>query len=288
MSNLKVRKLSIDIERMNLPSQWNGGNAVRTQVFNALSMMFPIGEKYFIDSLAEAEKHPAFHGPAEDVPLFIRQEAIHSALHRRFNTRLHAQGLRNIVEPLIAWRIRLGEHFDTRSKLAITVAYEHFTAVLGNAVLTDASWLDGAAEDVRTLFLWHAAEECEHQAVAFDVYRAMGGGYLRRVLWMLYVTLLLLTDTTVQTVVNLWRSGALWRWKTAGEAARFLFGRGGLFPALVPAWLAWFRPGFTPHRPGGGAAAQRWLERNSRHYRLVPGSGPDRDRDRAPAHPTVA
>ena len=28
---------------------------------------------------------------------------------------------------------------------------------------------------VRDLFLWHALEESEHKAVAFDVYRAVGG-----------------------------------------------------------------------------------------------------------------
>ena len=31
------------------------------------------------------------------------------------------------------------------------------------------------ADAVRNLFVWHALEESEHKAVAFDVYRAVGG-----------------------------------------------------------------------------------------------------------------
>ena len=34
--------------------------------------------------------------------------------------------------------------------------------------------------DRAPLWLWHALEEAEHKAVAFDVYRAAGGGYVRR------------------------------------------------------------------------------------------------------------
>ena len=40
------------------------------------------------------------------------------------------------------------------------------------------------------LWMWHALEEIEHKGVAFDVYEAVGGGYLRRALAMLWVTVL--------------------------------------------------------------------------------------------------
>ena len=38
--------------------------------------------------------------------------------------------------------------------------------------------------------MWHALEEIEHKGVAFDVYEAVGGGYLRRALAMVWVTIL--------------------------------------------------------------------------------------------------
>ena len=71
------------------------------------------------------------------------------------------------------------------SNLAATAALEHFTATLAELVLSseETRALFGH-DEVRNLFLWHALEESEHKAVAFDVYRAVGGSERVRVLTM--------------------------------------------------------------------------------------------------------
>ncbi|PWC38366.1 metal-dependent hydrolase [Azospirillum sp. TSO22-1] len=273
MSNLTVRRPAIDVAQLEMPPQWLGGEAFRTQLFNALSMMFPVGEQYFID--AARAGLPLIDDPAiaEDVRRFIGQEATHSALHRTFNARLEAQGLRNRVEPIIAWRIRISERIGPLNKLAVAMAYEHFTATFGDAVLGGAGWLDGASEPMRVLWTWHAVEESEHRAVIFDVYRAAGGGYGRRVAWFLYVTLLFALDTTVQTLSNLHRSGALFRRATWRQGLRFLFGRRGLLAESVWAWLAYFRPGFSPWDQADTEAPRVWLERHAAWFRERPAAG---------------
>ena len=43
-------------------------------------------------------------------------------------------------------------------------------------------------KSIRPLWLWHGLEESEHKAVAYDVYRAAGGGYLNRVATMALTT----------------------------------------------------------------------------------------------------
>ena len=69
-----------------------------------------------------------------------------------------------------------------KSNLAATAALEHFTATLAELVLSDeeVQRLFGH-EAVLDLFLWHALEESEHKAVAFDVYKAVGGSERMRV-----------------------------------------------------------------------------------------------------------
>ena len=68
------------------------------------------------------------------------------------------------------------------SNLAATAALEHFTATLAELVLTKQEIRDlMGADAVRDLFVWHALEESEHKAVAFDVYKAVGGGERLRV-----------------------------------------------------------------------------------------------------------
>ena len=55
----------------------------------------------------------------------------------------------------------------------MTAALEHFTATLAEMILSDPEARDMFGDEtVKNLFLWHALEEAEHKAVAFDVYKA--------------------------------------------------------------------------------------------------------------------
>lgn len=262
MPHPTVRHPSIDVAGVPMPPLWLGNDAFRTHLFNAMSMMFPIGEQYFIDAVRAGAARVSDPALADTVRGFIGQEATHTRLHRIFNRRLAEQGLRNHVEPLIALRIRWSDWLDDRSKMAVAMAYEHFTATFGDAVLGGASWLDGASPPMRALWEWHAVEECEHRAVVFDVYRAGGGGYGRRVGWFLYVSVLFFLDSLVQTTANLHRGGHLFRPSTWGQGLRFLFGRGGLAAWMLVPWLSYLRPGFSPRDHGDDAAVSRWLSGN--------------------------
>src|SRR3546814_11214797 len=66
-------------------------------------------------------------------------------------------------------------------QLAVTAAAEHFTSVLAEQILAEDSFADqDLPEDVKDLFRWHALEECEHKAVAYDVYqRCVGNAAVR-------------------------------------------------------------------------------------------------------------
>lgn len=242
---------------------WLGGDAFRTQLFNAFSMSFPIGEKFFIDTVREAMPDVADAGLLSDIRGFMGQEAVHSQLHRQFNAVLARQGMVNVIERLAGWRVRRGAGLSLRSRLAIVMAYEHFTAVFGDAILREKGWLDGASDPMRLLWTWHALEESEHKAVAFDTYRALGGGNVRRIGWFLYISLLLGADTAIQTLLNLHASGGLMRFATWRAAGRFLFGRRGAVAHTAPHWFAYLRPGFHPGRNDTSELCRRWLEANS-------------------------
>ena len=55
MTELVVRRLLIDLETA-VPRRWAGGDAFVSALFNALSMSFPVGEQFFIDSLRAGVK----------------------------------------------------------------------------------------------------------------------------------------------------------------------------------------------------------------------------------------
>jgi predicted metal-dependent hydrolase len=59
------------------------------------------------------------------------------------------------------------------------------------------------ASTIRSLLLWHAYEESEHKAVAFDVYRAVGGTERRRIRVMRCTTLVFTLCIARNTLVSL-------------------------------------------------------------------------------------
>jgi predicted metal-dependent hydrolase len=112
--------------------------------------------------------------------------------------------------------------------------------------------------EVRGLWLWHALEEAEHKAVAFDVYKAAGGGYLRRT-WMMLVTTAFFF--AVQFIVHLRLMATrkiLWRpWTWLRGIGRLWIWPGHL-TRLVPAYLAYFKPSFLPDERDTKELLARW------------------------------
>ena len=264
MTSLVVRRLLIDLDAP-FERHWNGGDPFRTAFFNALSMSFPIGEQFFIDSLRSGVKTMPEAQRASfetEVQGFIGQEATHRRVHSLFNDQLARQGYTNTWEPRARVRIaRLNAIEDPRHAVAATAATEHFTAILAEHLLIHPQALEGAEPRLRTMWLWHASEEAEHRSVAFDVYRALGGSESWRRRWMRLVSWHFTTDVLRQTARNLWHDGELLRWRTLKSAASFFFGEHGLVRHTFKPWRDYFKPSFHPMQQGG-ELAERWLAEN--------------------------
>ena len=265
-----VRRLLIDLDTP--PARhWCGGDAFRTAWFNALSMSFPSGEQFFIDAvragvqtLPEAERER--FEPA--IKAFIGQEATHRRIHALFNTHLAAGGLVNHWESRALRRIKQLESADPRIAIGATAATEHLTAILAEHLLTDPMSLQGAEPRLATLWLWHASEETEHRATAFDLYRAMGGNEEWRLRLFRVVTWHFVADALRQTANNLWHDGSFWRARTWVEGWRFLFGRQGWLRALAGPWRRYRAADFHPSQQDESHASS-WLRDNASQFEPV-------------------
>lgn len=275
MTDLVVRRLLVDMEAP-IARHWCNGDAFRSALFNALSMSFPVGEQFFIDSVRNGfqELSPELQEKLRsDVQGFIGQEATHRRLHALYNAHLEKLGLHNAWGPRAQARMKLLDGVNVRHWLAATAANEHFTAILADFMLAHPELLGDQDARLRTLWLWHAAEESEHKCVAFDLYQALGGDHAWRIKWMRRVTTVFLIDTLRQTVNNLWRDGTLWKWSTWKSAASYLFGKKGLVRLTYRPWREYFRRDFHPSQLGSDAASQ-WLSVNAGQYVAV-GSRPE-------------
>src|SRR4029077_10225206 len=150
------------------------GDLILSHLAAALSAVFPDGEDFFVRSVRRFRDQVSDPGLKRQVGGFIGQEAVHGREHRAFNNRLDQLGyptkrFERFTKKGLAIRERL---LSPKSNLAATAALEHFTATLAELLLTseETRRLFGH-EEVKNLFLWHALEESEHKAVAFDVYQ---------------------------------------------------------------------------------------------------------------------
>jgi len=284
-STLPVRKLEVDLST-GFERHWHGGDAFRSMFFNALSMSFPVGEQFFIDSVREALKglpeEPRHAALRETIRGFIGQEATHRRVHGLYNEQLERQGLINRWQHWAQRRIERARHLKPLHPLAVTCAYEHCTAVLADLTLRHDALLAGAEPRMQTLWRWHAAEETEHGAVAFDLYQALSGNLTWRRRWFTYVLILFSLDCLGQTLLNLKHDGSLWRLSTWRSARRFMLGRNGVLRLSGPALLRYYRADFHPalqadSPPARGEhagvsvqqLAERWLKANADRYRVL-------------------
>jgi predicted metal-dependent hydrolase len=273
MSILTVRRLLIDLEQP-FDRHWCGGDAFLTAWFNALSMSFPIGEQFFIDSVRSGfkalppEKQAEFHNEMQG---FIGQEATHRRIHGRFNQQLEAQGLDNAWERRAGKRLAMMGDVDPRHPLGVTAANEHFTALFAEWLLARPALLDGCEPRLKAMWLWHSAEEAEHKNTAFDLYQALGGSERWRSRWMRRVTWMFLSDALRQTASNLRRDGTLWHWSTWRSGWHHLLGRQGFLRQSHRAWRQYFRADFHPSQQTSDLS-ERWLDNNRDLYKAVGGT----------------
>ena len=270
MTELVVRRLLVDLETP-FPARWNGGDAFRSAFFNALSMTFPVGEQFFIDSVRQGAKQlpPDEQARmASEVKGFIGQEATHRRIHALFNQHLTDQGLTNAFESRATRRIQSQAHMNVRMHLAATSATEHFTAIFADWMLRHPEALEGAEPRLKTLWLWHSAEESEHRNTAFDLYQSLGGDHARRLKVFRYVTVIFLSDVMRQTVRNLWHDGSLFQWRTWKSAAQLLLSKDGLFRGNVGLWKDYLRKDFHPSQHDA-VASEQWLRDNTAQFSIV-------------------
>jgi predicted metal-dependent hydrolase len=258
---VRARRIRFAYPTGTLDRHYVDGDLVMSHVVAYLSSTFPEGEDFFVrsvrrfaDQLTDPELRSRVQG-------FIGQEVTHGREHRALNERLQDMGYpTRRVDRAIGRVVSLYERWlPAMSCLAITAAFEHYTAVLAETLLSDerAQVLLGSTE-VRSMLLWHAIEESEHRSVAFDVYRAAGGTERRRIWAMRYATISFSAAAVVFTAASLLGDPATFNPIRHARSVAALRNSPFLNRGVLRRLRAYNRPGFHPDDTDNTVLLEHW------------------------------
>jgi len=262
--SIKPRDASFDLTDEHA-GRWHSDNPYISHFWNGLSLMFPEGERFFMRAVSRLRQEVRDPQLQEEIGAFLGQEGVHTREHTKYNETLRSQGYPvGWLEWVTRWSLRSTRVTSARWQLAITCAFEHFTATLADAVLTDPDVLKDASPEFAALWRWHCAEEVEHKSVAFDVYEEVAPGvigYLRRVLIMAFLSANFLPYTMVHQLLLASRDRIVPDPREVARALQFFWTRPGLIPRGLRLYLAYYRPGYRPWDHDNAAQVERWRSR---------------------------
>jgi len=261
---LEVRSPDFEFPE-DLPKYWWDNDPVKTLLLGALSASFPPGEKFFIDSVRHYQDQITDPELKKAIRAFIGQEAHHSKEHKLMNGFLEERGVGlGRLEREVQWFMnKLRRNFTPERQLAHTVAVEHFTALMAEEFLLKFDALEEMDPRIAPVWAWHAIEESEHKAVAFDVYKSIGGSEFIRVTEMMVVSVIFPFFSTLHVIQLMKEDGQLGNLKSWAGAFNYMWGKPGVFRKLIPSYLKYYSPNFHPWNNDARdlveKAKKRWL-----------------------------
>ncbi|MEC3949937.1 metal-dependent hydrolase [Sphingobium sp. HWE2-09] len=230
---------------------WLNGDPIATAFFNALSITFPRGETYFIDSVR------AFRDGVPDrlvgeIAAFIKQEVVHSREHLAFNRQVTDHGYDvSRLDADVTMILDLAKQRPPIASLAATMALEHFTAILAHELLREPRYLEGADPEVAALWRWHAIEEIEHKGVAHDTWVHATRDWSRFKRWWVRTAMMLIVTKhflhhRARGMMDLLAQDGVAGRRAWGGLLYYALVRPGILRRVAGPWVHYFLPGFHP------------------------------------------
>ena len=231
---------------------WADGNVQVTHLMNTMSLVIPVGERFFIDAVRHYRDQITDPDLKKAATAFIGQEAMHGREHDDYNSLMfdRVPSSKPFEDRILKLLNGVAKVTPKSTQLAVTIALEHLTAIMADGLLNEPHLREKSEKHFAALWEWHALEETEHKAVAYDVYQTIIGGGVRgyaertfaltlatAVFWAMVIPAFLGFVRHEEKLGD----GAGWR-----EFWRVNFGELGFLRKMVRPWFSWFRPGFHP------------------------------------------
>lgn len=278
-ASFPVRRMNFDFE--NVPEYWMDGSAGLTHFMTALSALFPAGEKFFIDSVRAVRNHPAIkdnQALQKEISAFIGQEAMHTQEHVGFNASAQKYGhdvatldakTDTVIQAARKVFAKVAKPCGITQEmvdLTATTALEHFTATIASELLRNQHIQDLMTDKtMATLWAWHAIEENEHKAVAYDVFEGVFGrgikAYALRT-GSLTLAMVILFITQSYFLARLLNEDKQFSLESLKDIYSYAYSPSkGIITGMGKEMLAYFRPGFHPNDLDTASLLETWKDK---------------------------
>ncbi|MDP2228327.1 MAG: metal-dependent hydrolase [Moraxellaceae bacterium] len=240
-----------------------GGNPLASSLFAVFSGIFPPGERFFVESVRRFRDQIEDETLKAEVSGFIGQEAIHGREHEHLNEWFTAQGYDMAMpDRMIRFSLGLLEKLSPTQQIACTNFMEHFTAHLAEQWLVHEEFRSSTDPEVIKLWTWHAIEELEHKAVAFDVHAKVSKhAYLERVLAAPLVLTALIPGVAFSLFWITARQGEALNLREHRRGLKSLLGQGGFIRKVLERVPEYFDRSFHPEQQETRLLEQQWRDR---------------------------
>ena len=242
---------------------------VMSHLLTALSSTFPVGEQFFVHSVRNVRDQVTDSTLQAQIAAFIGQEAMHSKAHSEFNAAWRRDDYN--LDRFQAWLRRRDVYvkkLDPKIQLAITCAFEHFTALLGGYILKHPEILSSLDDDSIKLWVWHAIEEIEHRAVAFDVYQNVyGDDHIRRLIMRSVTTGFF--SLSVYSTMRLFLQDKKNSLPKVGGNAFGLYLLAKMLIQMLPEYLSYYKKSFHPAQIDYQEILAYWKIRLAEQYQHI-------------------
>ncbi|MCB1146375.1 MAG: metal-dependent hydrolase [Leptospiraceae bacterium] len=270
--NIKPHPINVKFDD-SLPRHWFGGNAFMTHILNTWTVIFPDAERYFVRWSRKALQYENLDPKIrKDIQGFIGQETRHASEHEKLWELLQKQGYD--IQPVLDFIHKVGfdlieNNFPDTWNLAAVAGFEHFTAMFAEIYFESPELMNTMHPEMKRLFEWHAAEEVEHKAVAFDQLQAVNDSYLLRISVMNLAVILLYGISVANTLYFMLQDRSIFNIKEWAGIWNLFFGEYQLAPRSISKFIEYYRPDFHPWEIQNYADAVRVFDKFDNNYSIA-------------------
>ncbi len=259
---LIIRNERFDRKAM-VPRHWHSGDPVATAWYNSVSASLPRGEAFFIDTL-RLFRDEIPEKLAREVKAFSTQEINHTREHVAFNRLVsdHGYNVESIDQGIQAM-LELTAGRPKEFNLAITIALEHFAAIISRHLLQYPEYLEGADPVAAEVWRWHATEEIEHKGLVYDVWEHVTKDWSA---WKRYKTRALIAalitkkyfGNRIRDAIGLLEQDGYTKRQAKWKLYAFLWWKPGMMRRMLFEWAAILKPSFHPWDHDDRELIQKW------------------------------